>query len=1142
MVGMRGSLVTGYFAEEFLARAFAGRLGEAGRDAARRSLKRAWQRWAASLGPASSVRAIFDLAAVPLVRALGFQPGDPCPVDRPPMLLCPLAGAPDAPAVGLLVTAWGADLDGSWRHAVRHAVAIDASWCLSFNGRHVRLVDARRSYARRFIEFDVPASIDAETSFAVLWGLLRADAFGPLRTAGATGASEDAWSLVDEIVEQSSRHAAGVCRALRAGVLRALAEFADGLIGGGRGVSQQTTAIDLPAVFEQSLTIVYRILFLLFAEARALVPTWHPIYRDSYTIESLRSTAEGHQRPRGLWEAVQAISRLAHAGCRASGLMVPPFNGRLFAPSKTPLAETAHVDDLVVKRALLALSTEPQPAGEGRRRICYRELGVEQLGSVYESVLDYVPALRQEGGSRRVVLEAGGTRRKETGTFYTPRSITDYLIRRTLHPLVEHASADEILRLKVVDPAMGSGAFLVSACRYLARAYEAALVGEGTCHAGDVDAGDRAAFRRIIAQRCLFGVDVNPMAVQLARLSIWLATLASDRPLTFLDHHLAAGDSLVGASLDDLARRPPPGSGPERRRSSGAFPLLDATGLGDALRLVLPIRARIADAPDDSLAAVRDKEQALARLAAPDAALAGWKAAADLWCSCWFWPGGSDAPGRRLAGQLSDQLLRGGSCLPAGAADKWLTQATAIARERRFFHWTLEFPEVFFGDAGQPLDNPGFDAVVGNPPWDMLRADAGGPAERAASRQLAQQLTRFVRESGIYTAQSDGHPNRYQLFVERAVRLTRRGGRIGMVLPWGLASDHGCARLRRLLIDRCDTESLIGLDNADRIFPIHRGLRFLLLTTTSGGETRRVRCRFGERDATVLDTMPDHLSGTPPALLPVVLTRALIERLSGEQLAVPDVRTPADVAIVERLLARFPPVSSADGWKARFGRELNATDDRPHFLQAGRGLPIVEGKHVEPFVVDLESSRLSVDPHVAARLIDPARSFARPRLAYRDVASATNRLTLIAAVVPAGAVTTHTLFCLKTALEPDEQRVLCAVLNSFVANYVVRLRVTTHVGVAILERLPAPKPRRLTPAFQELASLAARLADAKAPDRETAYVRLQAIVACLYGLTVEEFAHILETFPLIDVEQKRRTLKEFSGFRIRASECRNVEL
>ena len=186
---------------------------------------------------------------------------------------------------------------------------------------------------------------------------------------------------------------------------------------------------------------------------------------------------------------------------------------------------------------------------------------------------------------------------------------------------------------------------------------------------------------------------------------------------------------------------------------------------------------------------------------------------------------------------------------------------------------------------------------------------------------------------------------------------------------------------------------------------------------------------------------------------------SLIRRLSGDDLAIPDFRTATDVAIAERAAALFPPLGDERGWRARFGRELNATDDRAHFGGPGRGLPIVEGKHIEPFRVDDGRAHAPASAgSKARRLLDP-RDTSAPRLAYRDVASATNRLTLIAAILPADCVSTHTVFCLRTPLPLAAQYFLCGLFNSFVVNYLVRMRVTTHVTTATVERLPIPGAR-----------------------------------------------------------------------------------
>ncbi len=228
-------------------------------------------------------------------------------------------------------------------------------------------------------------------------------------------------------------------------------------------------------------------------------------------------------------------------------------------------------------------------------------------------MLDYEPAFA-ESGSERILLRRGGDKRKSTGSFYTPQTLTDYAVRRTLHPLVEGATADRILQLRVLDPAMGSAAFLVAACRYLARAYERALIRDGTVAESDIDDADRAGFRRLVAQRCLFGVDVNPTAVQLARLSLWLATLSANKPLTFLDHHLVCGNSLIGASPVDIARQPP-GASSRRQPNRAEMPLFSNADLEPSLARAVVERRWLAETPDDTAAVVRDKERRLELLA-----------------------------------------------------------------------------------------------------------------------------------------------------------------------------------------------------------------------------------------------------------------------------------------------------------------------------------------------------------------------------------------------------------------------------------------------------------------------------------------------------------------------------------------------
>jgi len=1055
----------------------------------------AWRARSAMLGPASTPRTILQSAAAPLCAALGFDA--PAAIEpAPPAVAATLRAG--GRAVALLVAPWGEPLDPLWRLAVGQAARRSALWCLLFDGLHLRIVDASRLYARRHVEFDLDLAIDHPPSLAALWAVMGSPSL--------TAQPEEARSL-HALVAASDRHAAGVCRSLRDGVLAASGDVL--------GALTARMPADVGHAFEQSLTIVYRILFLLFAEARALVPLWHPIYRESYSLESLRDLAERATRASGLWDALRAIARLAHSGCRAGDLHVTPFNGRLFAPARTPLAERRDLDDEAARRAVMALSTRPAPDRAGRERIAYRDLGVEQLGAVYETLLDYEP--RVDGP--RVRLESGSGLRKATGTFYTPQPIADYVVRRTLGPLLREATPERILQLRLVDPAMGSGAFLVAACRCLAAAYEAALVRTGACHSSDIDEAERAAIRRTIAERCLYGVDLNPMAVQLARLSLWLATLAADRPLSFLDHRLQVGDSLLGTWLANLRHPPVPG---RRSPAEPRLPLFEDGTVRVALREALPVRFSLETMPNDTLEQVRAKERAFAALTARAAALSRWKRIADLWCAPWFSPEGEAAPPSAF-GALSDAILTGRSALPAKTAGRYLEAAEAAGRARRLFHWELEFPEVFFDRDGTRLPGAGFDAVLGNPPWDMIRADAGAAGARSRARADLAPVLRFTRDAGVYHSQSDGHANRYQLFVERAIALTRPGGRFGLVLPSGLATDHGSAALRRMLFSRCDVDAIVGLDNHRGVFPIHRSVRFLLMTATHGAPSGPIACRLGVDDPMELESIGDE-AADHSVWFPVRASPALLERISGPALVLPNLRTATDLVIVERAASLFPPLGGASGWSVCFGRELNASDDRGAFRDGGHGLPVVDGKHVEPFHVALDAVRRRITAADARRLLRSNRHLL-PRLAYRDVASATNRLTLIAAVLPGGCVSTHTVFCLRTPLPSRDQYFLCGLFNSLVVNYLVRLRVTTHVTTATVEQLPIPTTEAAPAASREIAALSRHLSRRADP---AAFARLNARVAALYQLSAEEFEHILGTFPLIPLEERQAALRLLS--------------
>lgn len=336
---------------------------------------------------------------------------------------------------------------------------------------------------------------------------------------------------------------------------------------------------------------------------------------------------------------------------------------------------------------------------------------------------------------------------------------------------------------------------------------------------------------------------------------------------------------------------------------------------------------------------------------------------------------------------------------------------------------------------------------------------------------------------------------------------------------------------------------MISFDNRDGLFPIHRSLRFLLFTCTSGRPTTRIACRFGERDPAVLDAMT-HEAGLSVA-------PALLRRVSGEGCAFPDVRSREGLALLERLHARWPALTSADGWNVSFGRELHASDDRAWLdactasaeskecaastesaaptesaastsTASTEGWPVIEGKHLQPFVVQPAAARFVVPPRHMSIVRKRLPGIAHHRLAYRDISSATNRTTLIAAIVPPCVVTTHTLFCLRSPLDLDAQHCLCALMNSFVANYLMRLRVSTHVTLALLDYLPMPVPAPET--RRQLAALAP-----EAARKPASRASLQGLAAQAYGLSPAEFRHVLSTFPLVEQAEKEAAFEAFLG-------------
>jgi hypothetical protein len=821
--------------------------------------------------------------------------------------------------------------------------------------------------------------------------------------------------LLDRVRTKGKDHQVRVSTDLGSQVQQAVVRFLQGLLDHPANQDRLPRPVSdevLKGLYLETLRLLYRLLFVLYAEDLALLPVDMLTYREGYSLKWLLMRTEGgdavplaQSDPNGSFfqASLQALFGLlrqgAHLGPEGE---IRPYGGQLFEP-----AATARLDGLVwgnaaVAEALGLLIRVPAPRGHvGQVRLSYRELNVEQLGAIYEGLLEQAPAYahcrmwRVELDSRLLVIDdptreriravrgervqggaveeeadeaeddepadeaeeagadgetdpaddgeaeedeeeapprrrsakkplkvlaeipagrvflKGGQARKQSGSYYTNRAFVDFLVRETIDPMARDNTPRAVLALKVVDPAMGSGHFLVGACRRLAEhllvAYRVAVArlaqepGNAGLSEGELlelaevpdelvqvwNGADQerelAVCRLLVAGNCIYGVDKNPLAVDLAKVSLWLVTAAARHPLTFLDHRLRCGDSLLGIPAEEVVRpwvAPPPA----RRRGAGAA----APRAIPPVQLLVsprhgpepfhePSRAALCQAFARAFKQLEFLQQALAadpanlelhraRHLALCQTLAPWWEVHQLRVGLAFAP-----PGVRpdiLNAWLEDILTQ------RRVGDAHREEGQPFRRrgeELGAFCWELAFPEVFYGPDGARLADGGFSCILGNPPWDKIKPERDGfyLAYDPLIRQLqGTEKNRRIEElhrqdstigrawqeheatqrtfvdcllyGGIYSHQmaiveeevdgddgeitlkrktTGGDPDCFKFFLERAWQLVAREQVVGMVMSSGLHSGQGCTGLRRLLLNECRLLALIKFDNERKVFP-----------------------------------------------------------------------------------------------------------------------------------------------------------------------------------------------------------------------------------------------------------------------------------------------------------------------------------
>ena len=704
--------------------------------------------------------------------------------------------AEDAPPVHIVSVDDDLDRRTSTARRSPHATVQDylnrseALWGIVTNGAKLRLLrDSARMAKPTYLEFDIQGMIEGNTysEFTLLYRLLHT-------TRLPAEGFQSHECLLEEYFTQGVEEGGRVREKLRDGVKRALEVLGTALVTHPDNAllreQLREEHLNDAGYYRQLLIFVYRMLFLMVIEERKLLftgtsPELQVIYDRYYSIDRLRNRAERYfydDTHGDLWESLAQTFRLFREENATRQLDITPLNGELFGNHACPDIEKASCPNNLFLRTLRELSTFDDNGT--RRRVNYAHLDVEEFGSVYESLLDYRPVLEASvgPGTPSEFLLAAGTERKQTGSYYTPPELVRELVESALVPVMEERLAkaknqeqevEALLGLRVCDPAAGSGHFLLAAARRIARELAKARTGEEEPPPPQY----RAALRDVV-RNCLYAVDKNPLAVDLCKVALWIESHTAGLPLGFMDNRIKCGDSLMGVrdlavledGIPDGAYRAVTGDdgkaathyrGRNKRERSGQHRLGNEPAVALPASLVQEF-LEVGSQKEQNPVEVRDKEDRYQELRGKGSLWWKFKTGCDLWTYAFFAP--LQMPRAKSPdGVPTTDDVRTSLHEPRRASGKLIEQAEQAAKDLQFFHWPLEFPEVF--------DEGGFDVVLGNPPWERIKlqekeffetrdqeiADAPNKAARdrlirtlpAEEPRLGQRIRRQVACSGI---------------------------------------------------------------------------------------------------------------------------------------------------------------------------------------------------------------------------------------------------------------------------------------------------------------------------------------------------------------------------------------------------------
>jgi hypothetical protein len=1043
-------------------------------------------------------------------------------------------------------------------------------------------------------------------------------------------------------------------------------------------------------IFESAVKLIYRCLFLFYAEARRLLPT-DPAKAELYGRHSIAALCreawkfQWNQRQDtdqyDLWKHLKGLVNAVNDGDPEYGIM--GYNGGLFDDEQEQFLGKHQLRNDYLARALYLLAFV-EPANSDPKNeypIPYADLEVRHLGELYENILEYTVQLADADRIRRrtkkgmeIILASGTTRqpgdvliqrgevyfgesaleRKQTGSYYTPDSLVRFLNEKTIivpltelfekeyrqrfnelleqartgrdigirrgaaqsaAALVERFVQETVLKFTVCDPAMGSGHFLVDAANQMAGLIVALLEEIPSIPGMTTTATSNPnTWRRLITRHCIYGVDLNPLAVNLAKLSLWLNCFATDHPLTFIDHHLRCGNSLIGIRSLNSLKTIPERKKTKKDTNKGQLFLIDYKDMTGALTKAsqdIQSIAKIDENDTDAQKAALDSaQQTLSRLH-PLADLAtAYLMDQDI--QLWDYK------------ELFECLAKDadGTSILKPTQQNLLNRVKYLRKDHQYFHWPLELPDVFGPDAVG-----GFSATIGNPPWDIVKPNsqeffsAYDPKFRSYNKQDANKIAKklqsdnkeidakwnehcasiarqstYFKEPQNYQALGKGDINTFKIFLEQFFSVLKSGGRMGIIIPSGLYTDQGCMQLREIFFNKSEINFLYCFENRwPAVFSAVDGrFKFVVFGANKGKKTSTFKSAFMEHDPERLHLIHDN---------PLKISIDQVKKFSPETMGLMEFKNQKDIEVTEKIYGDWPLLGEElkDSWNVSFSRELDMTNDSHLFKTEQSDIPLYEGKMIYHFDSNFEKPRYwlnknEIEEALGYKSIDGSEY----RLAIRSIGRNTDIRTIICSIIPPcyhGNSLPSIIPISNIWRGPNDFEIVLAlsILSSFCIDFVIRKKVSANINFFYLESLPIPRNvdchhiksslairvARLIcdnmlfsklwsklyvqewasqdlwyppsapidtygPAHEqeirkrlrdEASGLTAewgphcgvhdRMADRRdTGDRAQLRAEIDAYVAHLYGLSRDDFAYILDTFPVL----KKKEMKAFGEF------------